>query len=85
MKRYQMVLKGDTGLITLEPHPDGMWMRYDELDVHPMLAQQKADIQSQQNKITLLRAFLQMQVIQCHSSTPCQSCEALQTLLDATA
>ena len=27
MKRYQLVLKGDTGFIQLDEHPEGSWMR----------------------------------------------------------
>ncbi len=32
MKRYQMVLKGDTGMISLEPHPEGTWLRFEDVE-----------------------------------------------------
>jgi hypothetical protein len=74
MKRYRVDF--GYGRYYFEPNEAGDWVQFQDA---------QADSESTQNKITLLRAFLQAQVAQCKAPTPCQSCEALQTLLDATA
>lgn len=64
MKRYQLVLKGDTGFIRLDEHPEGSWLRFDDhaAEVHRLnnaltaayleLAAIKALLESQSRALT---------------------------------
>lgn len=44
MTRYQLVLKGDTGLIHLDRHPSGSWVRWE--DVEALIEQHAIEVRA---------------------------------------